>query len=124
MIGKRLPTEEEFEWAARGTTANTLYPWGNVSPSSTQVCWSRQPAAGTCEAGLSTLGRSPQGIDDLAGNVWEWTSSCSDSLCANRVARGGSWFTSSDVFLRASYRDVRVATVQSDVYGLRCALTP
>ena len=99
--GLILPSEEQWEKAARGTDGR-IWPWGNEPPTSEHCNFSMNVKDTTPVGKYSPRGDSPYGCVDMAGNVWEWTGSWYTEG-STRALRGGSW-DDLDKNCRAAYR--------------------
>jgi formylglycine-generating enzyme required for sulfatase activity len=85
----RLPTEQEWEWAASGGTRK--YPWGDNAPGNGLANYD-ELVGHTTPVGTYPKGATPDGLFDMGGNVWEWQENWYDSTKQERALRGGSWY--------------------------------
>ena len=146
----RLPSEAEWEYAARGGTTTARY-WGTLSQCDRangydmmgavahEFAWSSASCSDSypSSAPVGSYPANPFGIHDMLGNVWEWTQDCwnnshanapqttvprEDGVCAARVLRGGSWYNDA-ASLRAAHRTASAISYMSTNLGFRVVRT-
>jgi sulfatase modifying factor 1 len=132
---KRLPTEAEWEKAARGGLSNAEYPWGNHCPDGTQSPFARIPSDIPPTAPVKAFPPNGYGLYDMVGNVWQWCADWysddyyqkspdknptgpGDGKC--RVRRGGAWNVLQAFRLRTTNRGALEACKSAPNIGFRC----
>jgi sulfatase modifying factor 1 len=132
-VGGRLPTEAEWEYAARGGRADTVFPWGNELPTDKAGAAAGAAFEGDAAKTVGTFAPNGYGLFDIAGNVWEWVSDWSslypedertdpegNAAGSTRIVRGGSFGDDSSNLRISNRTPNRPDSVNVNV-GFRCA---
>lgn len=132
FAGARLPTEAEWEYAARSGGKDNMYPWGNSIPTGENLVMKSQTTAPVCSR---PAGNTEQGLCDMAGNVFQWVQDAYQESYAGapadgtaseiggplRVLRGSPFNNAQEFMLRSVYRFATAPGYRYDIFGFRLA---
>lgn len=118
--GGRLPRSAEWEWMAAGPDRRR-HPWGDQPWDPTRANLRASGIGTPCPAGTHPAGATPDGLHDVAGNVWEWTAS--PAMGSGAVLRGGS-FDSLPLYAQCTFLNAAPAELRSPGIGVRVVRDP
>jgi iron(II)-dependent oxidoreductase len=114
-VGRRLPDADEWEYQARGD-ARRIFPWGD-DWDGLRLRWTKDSSMGLEPVGSHPRGATPDRIQDMAGSVWEWTTT---AIEGERAIKGASWDDKNPAYFRAAAFATESPEFTSNSIGFRC----